>query len=132
MSIKRLAFSIIGSAIMLCGTAAAQEAGGAKGQAAAGAVGTGGATAFRVRFVAPGEVPRGRPAGYPQAGERLFDSDFRAGGVVDWDGQGLADGSYLCVVTAEGLGGETSRRLSSVTLQGGRASVGKEGEEQLK
>src|SRR4051812_41804181 len=125
MSIKRLAFSIIGSAIMLCGTAAAQEAGGAKGQAAAGAVVTVAATAFGVRFVAPREVRRVRLEVYTQAGERLFVSAFRAGGVVGWDGRGLADGSYLCVVTPEGLGGETSRRLSSVTLQGGRASVGK-------
>src|SRR3712207_7219773 len=56
---------------------------------------------------------------------------FRSGGIYEWDGQGLADGSYLCVLTAEDIEGTQSRRLSSVAVEGGRAALGKEGEEQL-
>jgi hypothetical protein len=52
-----------------------------------------------VRFVSPNDARRIRLEVYTQAGERLFDSDFRAGNIVDWDAQGIADGSYLCVVT---------------------------------
>jgi hypothetical protein len=69
---------------------------------------------------------------YAAAGERLYDSDFRQGSILDWDGAGLADGSYLCVVTVEDLRGATSRRLSAVNVQSGRALVRKEDEEKLK
>ncbi|HZT60557.1 MAG TPA: tail fiber domain-containing protein [Pyrinomonadaceae bacterium] len=44
----------------------------------------------------------------------------------------MADGSYLCVVTVEDLQGRPARRLSAVTIQSGRASVKKDGEDSLK
>ena len=135
MSVIRQALMVVASVALLGGTAAAQEAAGAQRQqagAGSGVVVTAAANAAGVRFVSPGPARSIRLEVYTAAGERLFDSDFRAGGVLDWDARGLADGSYLCVVTAEDLRGVPGRRLSAVTLQGGRASVGREGEAQLR
>ena len=93
---------------------------------------TASSTASGVRFVSPGQSRRVRLEVYTQAGERLFDSDFRAGSIVDWDAQGLADGSYLCVVTTEDLQGASSRRLSAVNVAQGRAAVRGDNEEKLR
>ena len=131
MSVIRRIFSISTSVLLLAGPVLAQNAAGQRGEASGPAVAAS-STASGVRFVAPGEARRVRLEVYTAAGERLFDSGFRAGGILDWDGQGLADGSYLCVVTAEDLGGRSSRRLSSVTVASGRAALGKDGDEQLK
>jgi hypothetical protein len=131
MSVIHRIFSISTSVLLLAGPVLAQNAAGQRGEASGPAVAAS-STASGVRFVAPGEARRIRLEVYTAAGERLFDSGFRAGGILDWDGQGLADGSYLCVLTAEDLGGRSSRRLSSVTVASGRAALGKEGDEQLK
>src|ERR1044072_2408226 len=109
MHTARLIFSFILSAIVLTASAAA-----------------------RARFVSPAQARRVRLEASTQAGERLFDSDFRAGNIVDWDAQGIADGSYLCVVTAEDLQGANSRRLSAVNVAQGRASVRNDNEEKLR
>ncbi|HEX8285346.1 MAG TPA: tail fiber domain-containing protein [Pyrinomonadaceae bacterium] len=118
------------SALLLAGPAAAQNAAGQRAEGAAPVAAS--STASGVRFVAPGQARRVRLEVYTAAGERLFDSGVRAGSILDWDGQGLADGSYLCVLTAEDLQGGKSRKLSSVTVQSGRAALGKEGEAELK
>ncbi|HEV7889612.1 MAG TPA: tail fiber domain-containing protein [Pyrinomonadaceae bacterium] len=123
------------SAIVLTGSAAAQDAASSSKQgrdAAQGAVVTASSTASGVRFVSPGQSRRVRLEVYTKAGERLFDSDFRAGNIVDWDAQGIADGSYLCVVTTEDLQGAGSRRLSAVNVSQGRASVRGDNEEKLR
>ncbi|HVF68767.1 MAG TPA: hypothetical protein VM914_13940, partial [Pyrinomonadaceae bacterium] len=99
---------------------------------AQGAVVTASSTASGVRFVSPGQSRRVRLEVYTQAGERLFDSDFRAGSIVDWGAQGIADGSYLCVVTAEDLRGASSRRLSAVNVAQGRATLRGDNEEKLR
>jgi hypothetical protein len=117
--------------MFLAGTAAAQGAGG-QTAARSGAVATASPDAPGARFVSPGEVRRVRLEVYTAAGERLFDSGFRAGGIVDWDAAGISDGSYLCVLTAEDLSGGLGRSLSALTLQGGRATVRREGEAQLR
>jgi trimeric autotransporter adhesin len=130
MSVIRRILSISTSALLLAGPVLAQDAAvkrGAEGPAVAAA-----STAAGVRFVAPGEARRVRLEVYSADGSRLFDSGFRAGGIYDWDGQGLADGSYLCVLTAEDLQGQASRRLSSVNVASGRAALGKEAEAELK
>jgi hypothetical protein len=130
MSVIRRILSISTSVLLLAGPVLAQNAAGQRGETGPAVAAS--STASGVRFVAPGEARRVRLEVYTAAGERLFDSGFRAGGILDWDGQGLVDGSYLCVLTAEDLGGHTSRKLSSVTVASGRAALGKEGEEQLK
>ncbi|HEX8336884.1 MAG TPA: hypothetical protein VF621_09140, partial [Pyrinomonadaceae bacterium] len=115
---------------MLAGPVLAQNAAGQRGEA--GPAVAAASTAAGVRFVAPGEARRIRIEIYTADGTRLFDSGFRAGGIYDWDGRGLADGSYLCMLTAEDIQGGQSRRLSSVTVAGGRVELGKDGGEQLK
>ena len=132
MSIVRQTFAILASIMILTGAAVAQADGGAQEQSSARAAVTAGASAAGVRFVSPDQARRMRLEVYSTAGERLFDSDFRQGSILDWDGQGLADGSYLCVVTFEDLEGKTGRRLSAVTLKDGRATLLRDGEEQLK
>lgn len=136
MSIPRIAFSVFASFAILCGVAEAQNTVAvpqeqAVSQAPSGVV-TAASSASGVRFVSPGEARRIRLEVYSSAGARLFDSDFRAGGILDWDGAGLADGSYLCVVTVEDLRGTPSRKLSAVMIQSGHASIQKDGEEKLK
>jgi hypothetical protein len=133
MYTARLIFSVIFSAIVLTGSAAAQDA--ARSQqtgAAQGAVVTAASTASGVRFVSPDGARRIRLEVYTQDGARLSDSDFRAGNIVDWEAQGLSDGSYLCVVTTEDLRGASARRLSAVVVSQGRASVSGDNEEKIK
>jgi hypothetical protein len=133
MHTARLIFSIIFTAIVLTGSVAAQDA--ARSQqgrpAQSSAVVTASSTASGVRFVSPSDARRIRLEVYTQAGERLFDSDFRAGNIADWNAQGLADGSYLCVVTIEDLQGASARRLSAVNVSQGRASMRGDNEEKL-
>jgi endosialidase-like protein/trimeric autotransporter adhesin len=131
MSVIRRVFSISTSVLLLAGPVLAQNTAGQRNETKGTAVAVS-STNAGVRFVAPGEARRVRLEVYTAAGERLFDSGFRAGGIIDWDGQGLADGSYLCVLTAEDLQGQSSRKLSSVAVASGRAALGKDGEEQLK
>lgn len=131
MSVKRHTFSILASVILLAGTVSAQAVGG-QPPARAEAVATASAEAPGVRFVSPSGARRVRLEVYTQAGERLFDSGFRAGSIADWDASGVADGSYLCVLSSEELSGVVGRSLSGVTLQGGRASVRGGGESRLK
>jgi trimeric autotransporter adhesin len=130
MSVIRRILSISTSALLLAGPVMAQDA--AVKRAESGPAVAASSTNAGVRFVAPGEARRVRLEVYTATGERLFDSGFRAGGIYDWDGQGLGDGSYLCVLTAEDIQGGQSRKLSSVTIGGGRAALNKDGEEQLK
>ena len=131
MSVKRHTFSILTSVILLAGTAAAQGAGG-QTPARSDAVATASAETSGVRFVSPEGARRVRLEVYTASGERLFDSGFRAGSIADWNASGVADGSYLCVLTSEDLAGKPGRTLSGVTVQGGRAVVRREGEGQLK
>ncbi len=130
MSVIRRILSISTSALLLAGPVLAQDAAVKRGEAGPAVAAS--STAAGVRFVAPGEARRVRLEVYTASGERLFDSGFRAGGIYDWDGRGLADGSYLCVLTAEDIEGGQSRKLSSVAVEGGRAALGKEGESELK
>ncbi|MDT7777987.1 MAG: hypothetical protein QOC99_499 [Acidobacteriota bacterium] len=132
MSIIRHTLSTLSSIIILVGVAQAQAGADTNRGQSPRPVVTAAASAKGARFVSAGEARRIRLEVYTAAGERLFDSDFRAGSIIDWDGEGLADGSYLCVVTIEDLQGGFGRKLSAVTLQSGRASVRADGEEQLK
>ncbi|MET0466781.1 MAG: hypothetical protein ABW007_26710, partial [Chitinophagaceae bacterium] len=131
MSVKRHTFSVLASLILLAGTVSAQAVGG-QTPARSEAVATASADAPGVRFVSPSGARRVRLEVYTQSGERLFDSGFRAGNIADWDASGVADGSYLCVLTSEDLSGVAGRSLSGVTLRGGRADVRGGDESRLK
>src|SRR2546423_144951 len=120
---KRLLLAALLALALLGGEAAAQTA-----QATSDAThATAAATEKGVRFTATGEVLQIRLEIYTDAGELVFDSGPRAGGVLDWKAddapRALADGSYLCAVTFKGLSGRNVRRLARLDLQSGRASL---------
>jgi hypothetical protein len=86
------------------------------------------ASGERVRFTAPSSVVQIRLEVYNSAGRKLLDNDVRGGNVFDWhllDGQAehVADGSYLCVVTAKSLSGRITQRLGTVMIESGAVSV---------
>lgn len=128
---KRNLLSTILSLTLLSGQVAAQNAQASAPQGArtnsAAASATGAATETGARFTAPGEVLQIRLEIYAAAGELVYDSGARAGGVLDWkvaDVQnGVADGAYLCVVTVKDLSGRASRRLATLNVQSGGVSL---------
>ncbi|MFL6229011.1 MAG: tail fiber domain-containing protein [Pyrinomonadaceae bacterium] len=80
-------------------------------------------TPERLRVVAPGAVVETRLEVYSAAGELLFDSAAQPGNTLDWawrdaQGQPLADGTYLCIVTTRQLGGRLTRSRGQLTVQG--------------
>lgn len=87
------------------------------------------------RYAAPGDVLQIRLEIYSVTGELVFDSGQRGGGVLDWKvadvPQGMADGSYISVVTVKDLRGKLGQRLGSVTLQGGSVTLGRAADSEL-
>src|SRR5262245_16498711 len=76
----------------------------------------------QVRFSCLGEMIQMRLEVIGEAGEVLFDSGYKAGNVVDWmasnqQGERLADGSYLCVVTAKRADGEITKGQAIAVLR---------------
>jgi hypothetical protein len=81
-----------------------------------------------VRFSAPGSVGQVRLEVFDANGASVYNSEFQPGNVRDWSlldkqGQTLADGSYLCVVTVRGLSKRMSVKQGTVVMEGGRASL---------
>jgi hypothetical protein len=129
MFVRRYLF-LASLALLLCTTsalaqpepAATEGRPAAKTQTATAAVADKG-----IRFTAPAETAQLRLEIYSAAGERVFDSGPRPGSVLDWQpadvAQGLADGSYLCVLTVKDLQGQTRQRHVALALQAGQASL---------
>lgn len=82
-------------------------------------------TADGARFTAPAGVNQMRLEVFSPAGERLFDSGFLGGNVLDWSpgAQPQADGSYLYVVTIRDLSGLLRQRHALARVQSGVASL---------
>src|SRR5215208_1176977 len=64
----------------------------------------GSVSAGGIRFCSLGETIQMRLEVIGSAGDVLFDSELRSGNAIDWlasdnNGQRLADGSYLCVIS---------------------------------
>ena len=58
----------------------------------------------------------------------MLDSGFEPGSISEWNlkdkqGQAVADGSYLCVVTVRDLSGRLRFKQGNVLLQAGQASL---------
>ncbi|HWN09896.1 MAG TPA: tail fiber domain-containing protein [Pyrinomonadaceae bacterium] len=96
---------------------------------------TASASGAGARYTAPGEVLQIRLEIFSATGEVVFDSGQRGGGVIDWNvadvQQGMAEGSYISVVTVRDLRGKLSQRLGSVTLQGGNVTLGRAADGEL-
>ncbi|MET0626312.1 MAG: hypothetical protein ABW250_25490, partial [Pyrinomonadaceae bacterium] len=97
---------------------------------------TAAATAEQVRFISFDKITHLRLEVFSPAGERLFDSGFEPGDLLDWglrdqQGQRLADGSYLCVVTVKDPSGRLSQRHSLVSLRERQVSLQRVAPKQL-
>ncbi|HYR75665.1 MAG TPA: hypothetical protein VEM96_07455 [Pyrinomonadaceae bacterium] len=89
---------------------------------------TAAASGERVRITAPSSVVQMHVEVYAASGEKLFDQEIRGGNVFDWhlqDGQGqrLAPGTYVCVVTAKSTSGKLAQRIGSVSVEEKSVSV---------
>jgi len=74
-----------------------------------------------VRITAPASVVQMHVEVYAASGEKLFDQEILGGNVFDWhlqDGQGqrLAAGAYVCVVTAKSVSGKLTQKIGAVTV----------------
>jgi hypothetical protein len=118
--------SVIISLSLLCGQAAAQSLQQGAQPPAAPPV-TASASDAGARFSAPEGVSQVRLEIYARTGERVFDTGMRPGSILDWKAadvqQGLADGSYLCVVTVKDLRGKLSQRVGSLSSEAGHVSL---------
>jgi len=82
-----------------------------------------------VRFVALGDVVEIRLEVFSPVGEKLFDTEFRRGNLLDWITKDsfqqplVLTESSLCVVTARTLAGQLRQRHGLVSWQSGRPTV---------
>jgi len=88
---------------------------------------TGKATGERIRFTAPSTVVQMKVEIVSEAGVPVFDVTSR-GSVFDWamkggDGETVADGNYVCVITLKSVGGKLSQRVGTISFAGGRATM---------
>src|SRR5438874_3546677 len=109
-------------------TAQAQDARARETSGAAGPAVTISVTERGVRFAALGSFGKMRLEVFNADGTSLYNSDFAASSVRDWalddkEGQRLADGTYLCVITMRELSGRLITKQGSVVLQGGQPSL---------
>jgi hypothetical protein len=77
--------------------------------------------AGRIRFTAPSNTTAMRLEVYAEDGQRLFDSGFKQGTLLDWaaldqQGQRYPAGSYLCVVAVKSLSGRVSQKLGMLSI----------------
>lgn len=88
-----------------------------------------------VRFAAFGAATEIRLEVYASIGERVFDSGFRNGTLLDWNpAQGsssLPDGAYLCVVTYRDLQSRLRQKLGGLAVKAGRAALQKVSQQPL-
>ena len=121
---------IILASVLVCAllaTAIAQESRSASTQTSSPTI-TATAAGERVRITAPSSVVQMHVEVYAANGEKLFDQEIRGGNVFDWhlqDGQGqrLAAGSYVCVVTAKSISGKLTQKIGAVSVAEKSVSV---------
>lgn len=84
-----------------------------------------------IRFTATsGSVVEMRLEVFSLAGDKVFDSDFRPGDILDWrlsgsvaSQSGLPDDDYLCLVTLRDLSGQLQQRHGIAALNSGRVRL---------
>jgi hypothetical protein len=127
--IRRLVLAVSMSALAIAPAAQAQTGAAAPAQArqSSSTVVTASVSAEGVRFASPAEGVQMRVEIISGEGERVFDTDFRQGNILDLKTaevpQMLSGGSYLVVVTFKDLRGRTGQRLGTVSAEGGRLSL---------
>ncbi|HKP71345.1 MAG TPA: hypothetical protein VJT82_00300, partial [Pyrinomonadaceae bacterium] len=135
MLIRRYQLLTILSLVLFATSAFAQSEQKAQGQSSATPVVSASASAEGVRFAAPESVLQMRLEIYGANGEPVFDSGARAGSILDWKttdvAQGLADGSYLSVVTVKDFQGKLRQRLGALAVQSGQVTLKRVKQEEL-
>jgi len=126
LTLKRITFASMLIAVLLA-TAAAQESNNASAQRSSLTI-TASAAAERVRITAPASVVQMRVEVYAAGGEKLVDQEIRGGNVFDWhlqggQGQRLAPGTYVCVVTAKSVSGKLTQKIGTVQMAENSVSV---------
>ena len=76
----------------------------------------------RVRYVAMGEVHQTRLQVFSADGIQVYDSDFKLGNLIDWQlvdqqGQHLADGSYLFLITIKDFSDALTQKYGIALLE---------------
>jgi hypothetical protein len=122
LSLRRITLASMLVAALLA-TAAAQQSSSATSLTITAA-----ASSERMRITAPASIVQMQVEVYAAGGERLFDQEIRGGNVFDWhlqDGQGqrLAPGSYVCVVTAKSVSGKLTQKIGTVQIGANSVSV---------
>ncbi|MDX6305081.1 MAG: hypothetical protein QOI77_2050 [Blastocatellia bacterium] len=89
---------------------------------------TAAAAVERVRIAAPASVVQMHVEIYAAGGEKLFDQEIRGGNVFDWhlqdaQGQRLAPGTYVCVITAKNISGKLTQKIGTVSIEEKSVSV---------
>ena len=87
-----------------------------------------------MRFTAPADAVEMRLEIFSAAGNKVFDTEFRRGNVLDWrtqDSAGLSTEPHLWVVTVKTLAGQLRQRHGTVSWKAGRASAQRVAREQL-
>jgi trimeric autotransporter adhesin len=82
----------------------------------------------QVRFAALGEVQEMRLEVFDTYGQKIFDSSFIKGNLYDWrltdqQGQRVADGSYLYLVTTRDFSEQLNQKYGNVLLQQQQVSL---------
>ncbi len=114
------------AAILFCAGVEA-DAQSATGAATAGPAVIVRTSSERIRFTAPSSVVQMKVEIVSGAGVSVFDVTTR-GTVFDWsmksgDGEAVADGNYVCVVTLKSVNGKLSQRAGTVSFVSGRADI---------
>jgi hypothetical protein len=92
-------------------------------------------SASQVRFVSLGEVLRMRLQVFFEDGTQLYDA-WTSGNLLDWrwqdsQGQRLADGSYLFLISVQDFSGGVSRKYGMAAVQSGQVYLQQVGRNQL-
>jgi hypothetical protein len=136
LSLRNLTSIILFSIFLASSSALAQNDMSAPGATTVPAAAvTVSASGDAARFTSPEQALQMRLEIYSASGETIFDSGFHQGNILDWKAsdvrQGMADGSYLCVVTVKDLRGRASQRLGALSVQAGQVSFKRAREEEL-
>src|SRR6266487_1611840 len=120
LSLRHFAFAFV-SALLVIGTATAQDSASTTTQKPSSATITVTASTDRVRITASTSIVQMHVEVYAASGEKLFDNEIRGGNVFDWhlqDGQAqrLSVGDYVCVVTVKNIAGRITQKIGTVKV----------------
>src|SRR5437762_4563740 len=120
LSLRHFAFAFV-SALLVIGTATAQDSANATAQKPSSVTITATASTDRVRITTPASIVQMHVEIYAASGEKLFDNEIRGGNVFDWllqngQAQHLLPGDYVCVVTVKNIAGKIMQKLGAIRV----------------